>query len=168
MNKVILLGHLAVDPQAKNFPEKNCNMAKFSLAVNDIRNRNQTYFINCITWNQTADYVSNNLKKGDFISAEGRFTNRSYVNNEGKKVYITEIVIDTIRNYGSKKATAVDLDFQTETDKTKVSVDSLVETKLPIDLDSTFATATNTVSANKKLEDTDASDNKIDWDDELQ
>lgn len=109
MNKVILLGYLSSEPETKVFESKINNdesiLVRFSVGVNDIKNRDISYFINCVSWNQTAQYISDKLHKGDFVSIEGRLTNRSYVNNEGKKVYLTEIVVDSIRNYGSKKNT---------------------------------------------------------------
>ncbi len=104
MNKVILLGFLAQDPTPREYPEKNLVMSNFSVAVTDSRNYNQSYFFNCIAWNQTADYVNSNLHKGDFVAVDGRLTNRSYINKAGAKVYVTEIVVESIRNYGSRKA----------------------------------------------------------------
>ncbi len=104
MNKVVLLGFLAQDPVGKEFPEKNLVTSNFSVAVTDSRNYNQSYFFNCVAWNQTADYVNSNLHKGDFVAVDGRLTNRSYINKAGAKVYVTEVVVETIRNYGSRKA----------------------------------------------------------------
>ncbi len=107
MNKVLLLGYLASEPEIKNFESKTNNeettLAKVSIAVNDNKNRNISYFINCVAWNQNAQYIGEKLHKGDFVAIDGRLTNRNYVNSEGKKVYITEVQIDSIRNYGSKK-----------------------------------------------------------------
>ena len=108
MNKVLLLGYLANEPETKNFESKTNNeeqtIAKLTIAVNDNKNRNISYFINCVAWNQNAQYIGEKLHKGDFVAIDGRLTNRNYVNSEGKKVYVTEVQIDSIRNYGSKKA----------------------------------------------------------------
>ena len=108
MNKVLLLGYLSNDPEIKNFESKVNNeestLAKVNIAVNDNKNRDVTYFVNCVAWNQVAKYIGEKLHKGDFVAIDGRLTNRNYVNNEGKKVYITEVQIDAIRNYGSKKS----------------------------------------------------------------
>ncbi len=108
MNKVLLLGYLSNDPEIKNFESKINNeestLAKVNIAVNDNKNRDVTYFVNCVAWNQVAKYIGEKLHKGDFVAIDGRLTNRNYVNNEGKKVYITEVQIDAIRNYGSKKS----------------------------------------------------------------
>ena len=110
MNKVLLLGYLSNEPETKVFESKTNSeetmLTKINVAVNDLRNRNTSYFINCVAWNQTAQYIAEKLHKGDFVAIDGRLTNRNYVNSEGKKVYVTEVVIDSIRNYGSKKANA--------------------------------------------------------------
>lgn len=110
MNKVILLGYLAAEPEVRHFDAKNGSeesiLARINIAVNDMRNRNVSYFINCVAWNQTAQYIGEKLHKGDFVAVDGRLVNRNYVNKEGKKVYVTEVSIDAIRNYGSKKQDA--------------------------------------------------------------
>ena len=48
MNKVLLVGYLTADPDFRNYTERELKMARFSIAVNDIRNYSQTYFFNCI------------------------------------------------------------------------------------------------------------------------
>lgn len=107
MNKVLLLGYLSNEPETRVFEAKNGGeetmLSRFTIAVSDIRNRNVSYFINCVGWNQVAQYISEKLHKGDFVAIDGRLINRNYINNEGKKVYVTEVSIDSIRNYGSKK-----------------------------------------------------------------
>lgn len=126
MNKVILLGFLSQDPTAREYPEKNLTSSNFSVAVTDSRNYNQSYFFNCVAWNQTADYINSNLHKGDFVAVDGRLTNRSYINKAGQKVYVTEVVVENIRNLGSRKAK----ETQTTDQADMVNVDDLMkETK---------------------------------------
>lgn len=103
MNKVILIGFIGQDPQPREFPEKNTIMSKFSIAVSDQRNYNQTYFFNCVAWNQTAEYINHNLKKGDFILIDGRITNRQYTNSSGAKASAVEVVVDSVKNFGTRK-----------------------------------------------------------------
>ncbi len=124
MNKVILLGFLAQDPVAREFPDKNLVNSTFSVAVTDSRNYNQSYFFNCVAWNQTADYVNSNLHKGDFVAVDGRLTNRSYINKAGAKVYVTEVVVENIRNYGSKKNRD---EASKATESKSINVDDLLE-----------------------------------------
>ncbi len=147
MNKVILLGFLGQDPVGREYPEKNLVTSNFSIAVTDARNYNQSYFFNCVAWNQTADYVNSNLHKGDFVAVDGRLTNRSYINKAGAKVYVTEVVVESIRNYGSRKpkdATAKteetvnidDLMSQTKTTPTKPLAISDEEIESAVEQDS--------------------------------
>lgn len=127
MNKVLLLGYLSNEPETRVFEAKNGNeesmLAKVTIAVSDIRNRNVSYFINCVAWNQIAQYISEKLHKGDFVAIDGRLTNRNYINNEGKKVYITEVSIDSIRNYGSKKNSSSDENNTNELEEEYVTIE---------------------------------------------
>lgn len=155
MNKVILLGHLTNDPEQKTFNSKDGTeqtMSKFSIGVNDSRSWNQSFFFNCIAWGQIAEYINNNLHKGDFVSIDGRITNRNYINAEGKKIYITEVVADAIKNYGSKKNNVKE-------EESKVLIDDIVTDKINVDLSKAFST--------KENEEQSSENNSIDWEEEL-
>lgn len=102
MNKVILLGYLSKDPELREFPDKDVKVAKISIAVSDERNYSKSYFFNCSAFSKTAEYIMNNLKKGDFVSIDGNLTNNSFINSDGKKVTYTEIIIQSIRNLGRR------------------------------------------------------------------
>src|SRR5690606_23880167 len=54
-------------------------------------------FIPIVTWRQTAEACANYLKKGRLVAVEGRIQTRNYENNEGRKVYVTEVVADNVR-----------------------------------------------------------------------
>ncbi|MDE5599865.1 MAG: single-stranded DNA-binding protein [Ureaplasma sp.] len=102
MNKVVLVGHLAKDPVAR--VTKNGNeQSTFSIGVNDFKSFEESYFFNCTAWNSTAKYINNNLVKGQLVAVDGRLINRSYLNSENRKVYITEVVVDSIKAYGTIK-----------------------------------------------------------------
>ncbi len=157
MNKVILLGFLAQDPVAREFPEKNLVTSNFSVAVSDSRNYNVSYFFNCVAWNQTADYVNSSLHKGDFVVVDGRLTNRSYINKAGQKVYVTEVVVETIRNLGSKRAREANAEMSGEE---KVNVDDL--------LSQTKSTPTKPLAISDEDVESAIEDDKssiVDWDD---
>lgn len=130
MNKVLLLGYLSSEPEIKNFEAKanseEATLARVNIAVNDNKNRNVSYFVNCIAWNQIAQYIGEKLHKGDFVAIDGRLTNRNYVNNEGKKVYVTEVQIDNIRNYGSKKSNEEVVVSQPEETQEYVVIDKTI------------------------------------------
>lgn len=98
-NKVMLYGNLTSDPEVK--PTKTGrNLVAFSLAVNrDWKNKNgevvsETDFHRIVAFGKLGEIVATYLKKGRPVLVCGRLNNRSYVNEEGAKRYITEIVLD--------------------------------------------------------------------------
>ncbi len=122
MNKVFLTGYLGQDPEFREFESRDNNsgssLAKISVAVYDARNSKESYFIPCVAWNNTAVYISKNLEKGSFVAIDGRLIRRSYLNKEGNKVYIMEVVIDQIKNYGKSEKRASDSNYQSYNNKT--------------------------------------------------
>jgi single-strand DNA-binding protein len=57
----------------------------------------ETDFIPIVTWRQTAEACANYLRKGRLCAREGRIQVRNYENNEGKRVYVTEVIADNVR-----------------------------------------------------------------------
>lgn len=108
MNKVILIGRLTRDPELRR---SNTGMAvcNFSVAVNrgfaGQNNEPQTDFINCVCFDKQAENLSRYMTKGRLISVDGRIQSRSYDNQEGKRVYVTEVVATNIQYLESKSAT---------------------------------------------------------------
>lgn len=101
MNKVFLAGRLASDPQ--QFVTSNgITQSRVSIACSDNWNRNESYFFPCVAWQSTANFINTYLKKGDPVVIDGKLIRRSYVSKEGKTVYIIEVVIETIRPFGSR------------------------------------------------------------------
>lgn len=102
MNKVFLAGRLASDPQ--QFVTSNgITQSRISVACADNWNRNESYFFPCVAWQSVANFINTYLKKGDPVVIDGKLIRRSYVSKEGKTVYIMEVVIETIRPFGSSK-----------------------------------------------------------------
>jgi len=105
LNKVILIGRLTKDPELKH-TASNIAVANFSLAVNrpftDQSGERGVDFINIIVWRKQAENVKKYLNKGSLISLEGRIQTRNYENSEGKKVYVTEVVADSVQFLESK------------------------------------------------------------------
>ena len=97
MNKVFLSGRLVANPTSFASANSAAANAKFDLAVNDSRNKNETYFLPCIAFGTTANFTISYLKKGDFVIVEGRITRRSYVSKDGKKLYSTDIVVENLQ-----------------------------------------------------------------------
>lgn len=105
MNSVNLIGRLTKDTELQIAGENQ--YVRFNLAVNrDFKNANGEYeadFINCVAWNKTAELINKHFKKGSEFGLSGRIQTGSYENNEGKKVYTTDVVVENITFVGSKK-----------------------------------------------------------------
>lgn len=97
LNSVTLVGRLTKDPELRYTPN-NQAVATFSLAVNrNFKSQNgerEADFINCVIWRQQAENLANWAKKGDLIGITGRIQTRSYENQQGQRVYVTEVVAE--------------------------------------------------------------------------
>ncbi|MFT9486782.1 MAG: single-stranded DNA-binding protein [Tepidibacillus sp.] len=100
LNRVILIGRLTKDPELRYTP-LGIAVATFTLAVErnytNQQGEKEADFINIVTWRGLAENVANYLKKGRLTAVDGRIQTRSYDNNEGKRVYVTEIVAENVR-----------------------------------------------------------------------
>lgn len=108
LNRVILIGRLTRDPELRYTPS-GVAVTQFTLAVDRPFTNSQTRereadFINIVTWRQLAETCANYLRKGRLAAVEGRIQIRNYDNNEGKKVYVTEVVADNVRFLESSNA----------------------------------------------------------------
>jgi single-strand DNA-binding protein len=97
LNKVIIVGRLTQDPQAKTLPSGQ-QVCSFSMATNRVFNdksgqkQEQTEFHNIVLWGRLADIASQYLTKGALALIEGRLQTRSWSDASGVKKYRTEIV----------------------------------------------------------------------------
>ena len=100
INNVVLVGRLTRDPELRYTPS-NVAVATFSLAVNrNFKNQAGDYeadFISCIMWCQQAENFANWLKKGVLVGITGRIQTRSYDNQQGQRVYVTEVVAESFQ-----------------------------------------------------------------------
>ncbi|WP_025027542.1 single-stranded DNA-binding protein [Caldalkalibacillus mannanilyticus] len=100
MNRIILIGRLTRDPELRYTPN-GVAVTTFTLAVDrpysNQQGEREADFINIVTWRGLAETCANYLKKGRLTAAEGRLQIRNYENNEGKKVYVSEVVADNVR-----------------------------------------------------------------------
>ena len=104
-NRVILIGRMTAEPELKYTPQGTA-VANFTLAANRKFNKDETDFINIIAWRQQAEFAANYGGKGRLVLVEGRLQTRTYENQEGKKVKVTEVVADEVRFLDSKKKDA--------------------------------------------------------------
>ncbi len=111
VNKVVLMGYLATDPEYKIIPS-GATLTKFKLATNrdwsssDGEKHEATDFHKVVTWNKLADICRDYLKKGSSIYLEGRIMNRNYKTQEGDSRQLTEIVADEVNFISFKKSEA--------------------------------------------------------------
>jgi len=100
LNRVVLVGRLTRDPELR-FTPNGVAVANFTLAVNrpfsNQQGEREADFINCVVWRKPAENVANFLKKGSLAGVDGRVQTRSYDNNEGKRVFITEVVAESVQ-----------------------------------------------------------------------
>ncbi|MCJ0933657.1 single-stranded DNA-binding protein [Mammaliicoccus sciuri] len=100
INRVVLVGRLTKEPEYRVTPS-GVQVATFTLAINrTFTNQNgerQADFINCVVFRTPAENVNKYLNKGNLAGVEGRIQSRSYENNEGKRVFVTEVVCDSVQ-----------------------------------------------------------------------
>ncbi|HAA9000834.1 TPA_asm: single-stranded DNA-binding protein [Listeria monocytogenes] len=100
MNRVVLVGRLTKDPDLRYTPA-GVAVATFTLAVNrtftNQQGEREADFINCVVWRKPAENVANFLKKGSLAGVDGRVQTRNYEGNDGKRVYVTEIVAESVQ-----------------------------------------------------------------------
>jgi single stranded DNA-binding protein (ssb) len=97
MNKVILVGRLAQDPEVR-YTQSGKAVASFTIAVNRFSGGGQKEadFIPIVAWEKLAETCGNNLTKGQRVLAEGRLQIRSYETSDGQKRRVAEVVAQTI------------------------------------------------------------------------
>ena len=107
INNVVLVGRLTKDAELRYTPS-NVAVATFTLAVNRNRkNENgerEADFINVVIWRQQAENLANWAKKGALIGVTGRIQTRNYENQQGQRVYVTEVIAENFQLLESRTA----------------------------------------------------------------
>jgi single-strand DNA-binding protein len=105
MNKVMLLGRLAKEPELR-YTQTGTPVATFTLATNRKyaaqNGEREADFINCVAWQKSAEFVANYFKKGQQMALEGRIQVRSYDDNDGQRKWVTEVIAEQIEFVGAK------------------------------------------------------------------
>jgi len=100
MNRCVLIGRLTKDVDLRYTPN-GVPVATFTLAVNRTFSNQQGQkdadFINIVVWRKPAENVANYLKKGSLAGVDGRIQTRNYEGQDGKRVYVTEVVADSVQ-----------------------------------------------------------------------
>ncbi|MGT2935265.1 single-stranded DNA-binding protein [Streptococcus castoreus] len=105
INNVVLVGRMTRDAELRYTPSQVA-VATFTLAVNRaFKSQNgerEADFINCVIWRQPAENLANWAKKGALIGITGRIQTRHYENQQGQRVYVTEVVADNFQMLESR------------------------------------------------------------------
>lgn len=98
LNQVVLMGRLTREPETKFIQSSNSSVTRFTIAVErDYKAANEERkadFISCTAWNKTGEFISSYFKKGNMIAIVGTLETGSYTNNDGNKVYTTEVRVN--------------------------------------------------------------------------
>lgn len=117
INRVVLVGRITKDLELKK-TQNGTSVVSFTCAVNRRFQQEQAAdFINCVAWNKTAEFISQYGRKGSLVGLEGRIQTRNYEDATGRRVYVTEVVCDSIQLLESKsvnESRAVNSDFGNE------------------------------------------------------
>ena len=106
INRVVLVGRMTKDPELRRTPQGDA-VTSFTLAVN--RNyaakdgQQQADFINCVIWRKPAENVERYCSKGSLVGVEGRVQTRSYDNSQGQKVFVVEVLCDSVQFLNTKQ-----------------------------------------------------------------
>lgn len=104
MNSVQLVGRLTRDPEIR-YADGGSTIARFSLAV-DRRYKSENGptadFPNCVAFGRTAEFIEKCFRKGMRMGCQGRIQTGSYTNNDGQKVYTTDVVVESCEFVESK------------------------------------------------------------------
>ena len=100
LNRWVGIGRLTKDPELRYTPNGTAT-ASFTLAIDrpftNQQGEREADFVSIVTWRKLAETCANYLKKGRLTAVEGRIQVRHYDNDEGKRIYVTEIVADNVR-----------------------------------------------------------------------
>lgn len=100
LNRTVLVGRLTKDPEYRTAPN-GVSVTTFTIAVNRIftnaQGEREADFINCVTFRKQAENVNNYLSKGSLAGVDGRLQSRSYENKVGQRVFVTEVVADSVQ-----------------------------------------------------------------------
>lgn len=97
INTVALTGRLTRDPELR-YTANDVAVVSFTLAVNrqftNSQGEREADFINCVIWRKAAENFAKFTSKGSLVGIDGRLQSRSYDNQQGQRVYVTEVIVD--------------------------------------------------------------------------
>lgn len=109
INRVVLVGRLTKDPELK-YTQSGVAVTRFTLAVNrtfaNQSGEREADFVNCVTWRKQAENTANYLRKGSLTGIEGRIQTSSFDGQDGKRVFMTEVVADSVQFLETRSTSA--------------------------------------------------------------
>lgn len=106
INRAVLTGRLTRDPELKT-TQSGLSVVSFNLAVDrqysNSQGKRDADFISCVIWRKAVENFCNFTSKGSLVGIDGRIQTRNYDDKDGKKVYVTEVVVDSFALLESKK-----------------------------------------------------------------
>lgn len=104
LNRVALVGRLTRDPELRRTSSGKA-VTSFNLAVerNFKSDDQEADFINCVCWGKIAENTERYCSKGSMVSVDGRIQTRNYDNSQGQKVYVTEVIADSVQFINTKR-----------------------------------------------------------------
>lgn len=107
INRTVLVGRMTKDVDLR-YTQAGKAVGNFTLAVNrpfkNQQGEQEADFINCTIWGKGAENLANYMKKGSQVGADGRIQTRTYEGNDGKTVFITEVIADSVQFLESKSS----------------------------------------------------------------
>ena len=97
INRVVLVGRITKELELKKTPSGS-SVCSYTLAVNRVRKTEgqpEADFINCVAWNRQAEAMAQYLHRGSLIGIDGHLQTRNYENQQGQRVYVTEVMVDS-------------------------------------------------------------------------
>lgn len=108
LNSVQLVGRLTRDVELR-FTSSGVAVGNFTIAIDrpftNQQGERETDFINCVIWRKSAENFANFTRKGSLVGVEGRIQTRNYDNQQGQRVYVTEVLVDQFHLLEPKSVT---------------------------------------------------------------
>lgn len=134
INNVTLIGRLTRDAELRH-TQTNIATAQFNIACNrNFKNANDEYdadFINCVMWREQAERFCNWTRKGMLVGITGRIQTRSYENQQGQRVYVTEVVAENFQILEKRDNTANQNSMAEQMPPSYTSPMDITDDKLP-------------------------------------
>lgn len=103
LNKIIIMGRMTRDPELRR-TNSGAAVTSFTLAVDrDFKGEQETDFIDCVAWRNTAEFVSKYFSKGRMAIVEGKLQIRDWTDKDGRKRKSAEVIADSVYFGDSKR-----------------------------------------------------------------